>query len=89
MVAKVIPPKGVVFYVKDGSDIHDVCHYDTLPQEDKNYLAFALIIGRENGFTVRRDNRVDAHIIDCCQPVLLPMGTRIEPLQQKPSLREK
>jgi hypothetical protein len=89
MVAKVITPKGIVFYVKDGSDIHDVCHYDTLPQEDKNYLAFTLIIGRENGFTVRRDGHEDVHVTDCCRPVLLPTGTRIEPVREHPSLREK
>lgn len=83
-----------------GREIHQEPGYDMLPLEDKKFLALALIIGRENGFTIRRDNHTDSHIIDCCQPLILPKGTRIEPLTiqqmedelrapKKPSMREK
>ena len=100
MVAKVIPLKGNIFFLTPGEEIHQRMAYDGLSREDKEFLAFRLIFGEENGFTVKRDSHQDAHVIDSCPPVVLPTGTRIEPItgrqmedelrvQQKPSLKEK
>ncbi|MCX6794319.1 MAG: hypothetical protein NTY06_04430 [Candidatus Gottesmanbacteria bacterium] len=99
MVAKVTS-QGKTFIVGPKNEIHKLPEYDGLPLQDKKYLAFSLIIGNENGFIVRSDKREPIEVTENCQTLILPMGTRIEPLtnqqmedeiraQQRPSHREK
>ena len=88
MVAKVTS-QGETFLVKENDEIHKVPEYDGLPLDDKKYLAFSSIIGTKNGFIIRSDKREDIEVTENCPVLILPEGTRIEPLLQKPSLREK
>lgn len=88
MVAKVTS-QGKTFFVGEDNEIHNVPEYDGLPSEDKRKLAFFLIIGNENGFTVKSDGREPVIVTENCEALILPAGTRIEPLLQKPSRRER
>jgi len=87
--AKVITPQGITFFVKKGEDIHNSPAYDTLPLRDKRYLAFESIKGNGEGFALTSDFHEPIVVTENCPPLILPEGTRIEPLLQKPSLREK
>lgn len=89
MVAKVISPNGNIFFVPQGREIHQEIAYDSLPLEDKKYLAFHLIIGTDEGYIVKSDGRDPVIVSENCLPLILPAGTRIEAFPQKPSLIEK
>ena len=88
------------FFIDSRKEIHQFPVYDGLSLEDRKRLAFLLIIGNENGFIVRSDKREDRNVAENCPALILPMGTRIEPItslqmeneikfQQRPCLKEK
>lgn len=53
--AKVTPPKGEVFYIARGKDIHNLAPYDRLPDLDRLYLSGRSIKGDRNGFVLTSD----------------------------------
>jgi hypothetical protein len=79
VVAKVITPKGDIFFVRPLEELYNLPSYDTLPDLDKQYLSCRPIIGVRKGFTFESDFHEPIVVTvdnDCSDKSLPGVGAR-------------